>query len=166
MSTEFDIKLTENDMYAFNMYHAYTSMQGLLPVILGIAVLAISIFSGNFEGQQSRYLYMLIGIVFLVYVPFSLRIRAKRVIHMDPVLSKTIHYNICDEGVVVTAESGESATLEWQYVYKAISTKKLILIFSSRVNAYIIPKCQVEDKIPEIYEIVKANVAEYRFKLK
>ena len=166
MSTEFDVKLSANDMYAFNMYHAYTSVQGIVPVVLGIAVLTIACISDDFQGGFSRYLYMLIGLVFIIYIPLSLWMRARRVILMDDVLGNPIHYNLCDEGVVVTAHNGESATLEWQYVYKAVSTKKMVYIFSNRVNAYIIPKAAVGDKLDDMYAVIKANVPDYRVKLK
>ena len=36
MSIKFDIKLNSEDMYRFNMYHAYTSVQGWLSLIMGI----------------------------------------------------------------------------------------------------------------------------------
>jgi hypothetical protein len=42
----------------------------------------------------------------------------------------------------------------------------MVYIFSNRVNAYIIPKAAVGDKLDDMYAIIKANVADYRVKLK
>lgn len=39
MTVKFNVKLSSEDMYRFNMYHAYTSMQGILSLVMGIFVI-------------------------------------------------------------------------------------------------------------------------------
>lgn len=41
MTVKFNVKLSSEDMYRFNMYHAYTSMQGILSLVMGIFVIVV-----------------------------------------------------------------------------------------------------------------------------
>ena len=36
MTVKFNVKLSSEDMYRFNMYHAYTSMQGILSLVMDL----------------------------------------------------------------------------------------------------------------------------------
>ena len=47
MPIEFDVKITANDMYRFNMYHIYTSFTGIfsiLAAVLGFGLLSLEWF--------------------------------------------------------------------------------------------------------------------------
>lgn len=167
MPIKFDIKLTSEDMYRFNMYHAYTSMQGILSLILGIFVIAVIAFSGDFHDFVSAAPYLLIAVIFFLYIPITLRLRSKRQIRMSPVLKDTLHFEMNDEGITVrSVGEEEAATLPWEYIYKAVTTKHNLLIYSNRVNAYVIPKGQVSQQLPQIYEALKAHCESFRLHLK
>ena len=60
----------------------------------------------------------------------------------------------------------QSADLEWKMIYKMVSTKSNLLIYSSRINAYVIPRQQLGEKYCELAEIAKEKLPKYRVKLK
>ena len=111
--------------------------------------------------------YFLVALIFLLYVPLTLRIRSKRQIRMSSVLKDTLHFEMRDEGIAVSTEhEEEEAVLPWESIYKAVTTKHNLLIYSNRVNAYIIPKAQVSDKLPQIYEALRKHCDDYRLHIK
>ena len=82
-------------------------------------------------------------------------------------MRETLHYELTDEGIVVKSDAlDEEALLPWGQVYKAITTRNNFLIYSNRVNAYIIPKAQTEDKLSEIYDAFEKHCEAYRLKIK
>ena len=168
MSVKFDVKLTADDMYRFNMHHAYTSLQGILSLIMGAFIIGVIVFSGQFHDPKSAAPYIALALVFLLYIPVTLRFRSKRQIMMSDILKNVLHFELNEEGVVVTSEGEEAerAVLLWEYVYKAVTTKKNFLIYSNRVNAYIVPKDQVKEQLPAIYDIFEKHVEAYRLKIK
>ena len=86
---------------------------------------------------------------------------------MSDVLREPLHYELTDEGIVVTSDALEDqALLPWKQVYKAVTTKYNFLIYSNRVNAYIIPKAQVEQQLPAIYDAFENHCEAYRLKIK
>ena len=42
MREEFDVNLTPQDMYKFNMYHTYHGMHGVLSIVMAIFVFVVA----------------------------------------------------------------------------------------------------------------------------
>ena len=60
----------------------------------------------------------------------------------------------------------EKGELPWDQVYKMIATKRHILIYSNRINAYIIPREQAKEQWDTIWEIAKKQLPPYRIRMK
>ena len=83
----------------------------------------------------------------------------------NKVLSGVLHYEISEEGIKVTS-GDESGELPWNLVYQVLTRKNSVLIYSNRVNAYIIPKDQLGDKYDTLIEIAQKSLESYRLKIK
>lgn len=59
-------------------------------------------------------------------------------------LRNTQHFTIDEKGVTIS-QDGEEALLEWKQVYKVVDTKSNLLVYSTRVNAYVFPKRELGD---------------------
>lgn len=165
METEFDITLTQKDMYRFNLYHSYSGMHGISSIIM--AVLIFLVAGKTYGSIETSYtiLYVAFGIIFLFYLPISLYVSAGRRIKLTETLRLPLHYKIDKDGVH-TSQNGASADLPWEQIYKIVSTKHSVLIYSNRINAYVIPKDQLTGQYEKICEIAKAHLPKYRCKLK
>jgi hypothetical protein len=172
----FDAKLNANDMYEFNMYHAYTSSQGWMSFIFAaLAFIATYITWGSVPMGYS-VAYIVIGFLFLFYMPVILKLRSKA--QVSGVLQGSLHYSLEDKGVVVSVpgtevlvtepdpEGEQEAVLPWNLIYKVVTTKNELLIFSNRVNAYVIPKRDVEAVYPEVKAMMEEKLPSHRRKLK
>ena len=78
MTLEFDIKISDKDMYRFNMHHAYTGFQGIFATVIGLAVLTVAALTRGKVDTVYTLLYLLFGILFLIYMPVSLWMRVRR----------------------------------------------------------------------------------------
>lgn len=164
MSVEFDIRITDRDMYRFNMYHSYTGFQGIFATILGIAVLIVAVLTRGKIAAMYTYLYIAFGIVFLIYMPVSLFLRSKRQLLTSEALRDTLHYKLDEQGICVS-QKGETASLPWKQVYKMIGTKSNLLIYSSRINAYVIPRALINEKYDAIKAMAVKYLKDYQMKL-
>ena len=167
MPIHFSVRLTDRDMYRFNLYHAYTSMQGILSVAAAVLIVCVTIFARNRLDGGEILMYLALALVFLVYLPFSLKMRSKRQIALSEVLQNTLYYTLSEEGITVATEtSDETALLPWDMVYKVVCNSSQILIYSNRVNAYVIPKEAVADQQGEIFEVFRGKLEDFRLRLK
>ena len=87
MKITFDINLNSGHLFRFYMYQAYTGMQGIVSVILcilGFIMAGISAKSGH---MANTMMYLVFGLVFLLYVPGALYMRSKSNLKKNQVLA-------------------------------------------------------------------------------
>lgn len=166
MKAEFDVQLTAKDLFRFNMRQAYTTMQGPISIIIGI----LFFVSAGVCAYNAEYLYLVIyilaGFLFLLYIPITLKMRAKKTIQKNTVLSGVLHYAISEESIVAST-ADDQGELPWDNIFKMISNKKYLLIFSNRVNAYIIPRNQLgEENYETVKQIAGKKLQKFRVKMK
>lgn len=162
---EFDIKITSRDMYRFHMYHVYTGFHGIVSIVVAIMAFVVAIATWGDVELTYSVLYIIFGVVFLCYLPLTLKGRAKRQIAISETLQQTLHYSFDEAGVHV-AVGDENATLPWQQVYKMVSTKHNVLIYSNRINAYIIPRALLGDRYEALCDLAGKYLKNYQNRMK
>lgn len=165
MPVEFDVKLESKDMYRFNMYQVYSGFHGIFSIVIAIAIFVIAgVTYGDLELSYT-VLYFCFGILFLLYMPVTLWMRSKHSLATSAVLSNVLHYAFEEDGIHVS-QGEESAVLPWEQIYKMISTKSNVLIYSNRTNAYVIPRKQLGDSYTKVAEIANQKLQKYRVNMK
>ena len=165
MRLEFDITLTAKDMFRFNLYQTYTGASGWISVIAAVVCFAAAGTKYSERGASYTVLGILLGALILFYMPVTLYLRSKQRIAASEVLKNSLHYCVDGEGISVT-QGDADAKLMWDQVYKMVATKNNVLVYSNRVNAYVIPRQQLGEKYRELAEIAKEKLPKYRVKLK
>ena len=113
MPLKFDITLTAEDMYRFNMYQTYSGFHGWFSIAFSILIFVVAgVTRGKIEAAYTA-LYIVFGIVFLVYPPVSLYLRSKRTLAMFEVLRGTLHYEVDEEGLHVSIKWSRRSTTFW-----------------------------------------------------
>ena len=166
MKVSFDIKLTANHLFKFNMMQAYKGMQGFLSILLPVLVFAYAGTSFGTVSIGSTLVYVGIGILFLVYVPVSLWIRVKKIItDKNNALSKTLHYDFGEDSIRVSVEN-ENVEFKWENIFQMKATKDMVFVYTNRINAYILPKEQLGEHYEHLSELAHKKLEKYRIKMK
>ena len=84
---------------------------------------------------------------------------------MSPVLSNTLHYMVNEDGFTVT-QGEANGVLAWKQIYKMVATKKLVLVYSNRIHAYVIPREQLGEYYVPLAKLARTKLPKYRFKMK
>lgn len=166
MKVVLDIKLEEKHLFEFNMKQAYKGMQGILSIMLPFLAFGYAVTTFGKVDIIYTIVYAVLGIVFLFYVPVSLKMRVKKVIN-DPnnALSKTLHYEFEEDVIRVSVEE-ESVEFQWKNIYQMKRTGDLVLVFTNRINAYILPVDQLGESYAKLSELAHAKLEKYRIKMK
>lgn len=166
MKVVLDIKLDAKDLFRFNMQQAYRGMQGILSIILPILVFAYAVTSYGKVSIGSTLVYVGLGIVFLVYVPISLWLRVNKTVKDENnALSKQLHYEF-EEEVIRVSVGEESVEFQWENIFQMKTSGPLLLVYTNRINAYVLPLTQVGDKYEELSKLAHAKLEKYRIKMK
>ena len=166
MKVTLDIKVDAKDLFKFNMMQAYRGMQGALSIILPILVFAYAVSTYGEVSIGSTLVYVGLGIVFLVYVPISLWLRVNKIVKDENnALSKSIHYEL-EEEVIRVSVGEESVEFKWENIYQMKVSGDLLLIYTNRINAYILPMSQVGEHYDTLSKLAHAKLEKYRIKMK
>lgn len=165
MREEFEVNLTPQDMYKFNMYHTYHGFHGIFSLVMAVFVLAVTIVTWGEVELTYSVIYIALCILFVCYMPLNLWIHARIQIQRSEALRNTQHFTVDEEGVTIS-QSGEEATLEWKQVYKVVGTKSNLLVYSTRVNAYVFPKRDLGEHYEGVCNIMKEHLETYRLHIK
>jgi len=155
---EVDIKINAGDLYDFMLKHSYNQVSGLLGSILG-AVMVIAGLNGK------QWLFLIGGIVLLLYLPWVLFIKSRQQILANPVFQEPLHYRLDEQGITIS--QGESVTTQsWDEMVKAVSTPRSIIVYTSKVNATILPKNQLLDKTMAVIEVISTHMPPAKVKIR
>lgn len=166
MKVTLDVKLEAKDLYKFNIKQAYKGMQGILSLLLPLLFFAYAITSYGKASIGSIVLYVAVGIIFLLYVPISLWLRVNKTIKDENnALSKTLRYEFQEDLIRVTVGE-ENVEFKWENIYQMKTSGNLVLVYTNRKNAYILPKEQIGEKYEELLQLAQTKLDKYRIKMK
>ena len=163
---KFSVKIKEEDLYSYNIFHAYHSSQGIISIILFVLLVAVWILRFTTLSIAYRVLYPIVAVIFLLYIPLTLRARVKVQMKQD-VFMYPLTYELKEDGLWISSQTAdEPAELPWEYIYKIATWKGYLLIYSNRVNAYIIPIKDIQSEYSNIIDFIKLHVEDYKLQIK
>lgn len=164
MPMEFEIRLTAQDLYRFHIYHNYTGFNGWFSILIAVMALIASYITVGLVPLGCTILYAVFGILFLLYLPVTFYIVAKRKISKAKEFSTPLLYRVTKDGITVR-QGEESSTLPWGHVYKAVATRSNVLIYHDRVHAYVIPMDQLGTQYAQLREFCKKYLERSRVRM-
>lgn len=150
MEQEFDVKINSNVLYDYMLQHNFHTAQGMLGTLVG-ALLIVA-----FTMNPKVILYLIFGVVIILYVPVSLFLKAKAQA-LNPVFKELLHYKMTEEGVTVSQNETEQMQA-WETMYKAVSTRTSIILYTSRYNACIFPRKDLGNKQIEVIKMISTHL--------
>lgn len=158
MEVEFDVKVTPGVLYDYMLYHTYTSPAGLIGAVAG-ALLVGAFFMGY------GVLLLIAGAVILAYLPWTLFIKSRQQYLSNPAFKNPLHYKMTEEGVEVS-QGEEVQSQKWEDMYRAASTPKSIILYTSPLNASIFPKKDLGDKAMGVIRIISTHMPPKKVKIR
>lgn len=158
MEVEFDVQMTSADLYDYMLHHTFTSPSGLIGAVAG-ALMIVAGFAG------SGALCTIAGIVILLYLPVALFMRSKQQFLSNPAFRQPLHYRMDEEGITVSQGEHEECC-KWEDMQKAISTMRSIILYTSAVNATILPKKAMGEKITAVIGVISTHMPPKKVKIR
>lgn len=158
MELEFDVKMTAGALYDYMLRHTYYSASGLIGTVVG-ALMVVWFFSGG------GAIFLIAGIVILLYLPWTLFLKSRQQMLNTPAFKEPLHYKMTEEGIEVS-QGEEAQSQKWEDMYKAVSTPRSIIVYTSPVNASIFPKRDLGERIPDIVAMISTHMPPDKVKIR
>ena len=155
---ELDVKITSGDLYDFLLRHSYNSVSGLLGAVIGALGVVVGI-------SRQYWIYLILGGVILLYLPWTLYIKSKQQAVNNPVFKEPLHY-VLDENGITNSQGDSSTCQKWEDCLKAVSTGRSIIVYTAKNNATIFPKSQMQDKTTDVIEMISTHMPPTKVKIR
>lgn len=155
---ELDVKITAGDLYDFMLMHSYNQPSGIMGSVLGALMVFVAL-------PQKNWLLLIGGIVLLLYLPWVLFLKSRQQVLNNPTFAEALHY-VLDENGITISQGETTATQSWDEMVKAVSTSRSIIVYTSKVNATIFPKTQMQDKKINVIEMISTHMPPAKVKIR
>ncbi len=152
------IKIEAGDLYDYMLMHSYNSPAGVLGSSFG-AVLII------FALATRQWMFIVLGAVMLLYLPWTLFIKSRRQILSNPSFQEPLQYTLDEEGLTISQGEADEK-MAWGNMHKAVSTGRSIILYTSRINATIFPKRQLGDQKTAVIEMISTHMPPAKVKIR
>ena len=160
MEVKVKVQLKTKEMYEFLMRHTYGSMSGINGLILSIVCLAGVFYMLGLPDASPAYLVALlvIGLLFTVVQPLMVLKNAKKQVKY---YEEPLEYTITKRGVDVK-QGDKTGFSSWENITKITSHKNIVIMYTSKVHAYVIPKAAIGEQMEDLKSIIKeCSVAKF-----
>lgn len=151
----FQVSITGKDMFDYNVYHNYRHFQGIISLLLGIVMLVVCVMAVRADGNISYILITgFLGLFFTVITPVRIYFKSIQQVKLTPSFRKPIRYTVSTEELVIEQDDAK-AVLPMAEIVKAVDTGKSIVLYVSSIRAYIFPKRELGEQLPQVIETIK-----------
>lgn len=146
MEVKATVKLTTNELFGFLINHTYATWTAFIGIVLSIGGFVGFFYMLGMPNANPFYLGALFatGLLFTVIQPLVIYSKAKKQVKKNEAVNEALEYTINKTGISVV-QGERSGFSQWDEIVKVVSTKALVMLYTSRVHAYVIPKDDVDD---------------------
>lgn len=156
---EFDVKIEAGDLYNYLMAHAYGSASGILGSCVGALLIVI------FVRYPQQWIFLVCGVILLLYLPVSLKLKSKQIALTNPSFQKPLHYVLDEEGIAVS--QGETTERQaWGDLYKATATGRSVIVYTTKVSAAIFPDRDLGEQRTQVVEMISTHMPPSKVKIR
>ena len=156
---EFDVKIEAQDLYNYMMAHAYNSASGLIGSCFGALMIVI------FGLDPRQWIFLVCGVILLLYLPVSLKLKSKQIALTNPSFQKPLHYTLDEEGIAVS--QGETTERQaWTDLYKATATGKRVIVYTTKVSAAIFPNRDLGEQRADVVKMISTHMPPGKVKIR
>ena len=127
--------------------------------MIGVFAIGLAIISGGTTPISYRLLYVLFGLLFIFYIPFDLKRKAKKQVKTNPYYAQPIHYILDEEGVT-TIQGENEAKVTWDKFSKVKLTKKSMFLYMRNKNACVFSLNVFGKELNQAYDWIKSKVGQ------
>lgn len=148
-----DTKITAKEMQAFLFGHNYRQPLMVIATIIGVCWPIAMLL----QNKGDMWIAVLCIALFVLVLPLNTWNKGRMTVNKNPIYKNTFHYMLDEVGLHLEL-AGETVDVEWKRVYKVMFLKSVLVIYTGKLNAYLIPTASMGEQKEEIHEFVKKHV--------
>lgn len=165
MTIKIDVQMTVKAMYNFLLQHTYTSLSGIGGTVFGIVFLVLGFQDIESGFTQTSLVYTALGLVLVFGNPPLLYRKAWQQVKKTPMFQKPISYELTETEIIISQDD-QSTNMPWESIYKVTATNHSIIIYFSRMRAFILPRKDIGDQYEDVVKWLYTHVDVKKVKIR
>lgn len=158
----FHIRMTARDLWGFSMYHSNKGYLGIFNLLFTLAALWLLVTRWGEFDIPYRLLLLVCALMFTVWQPFLLYLKARKQAR-GAAVKEPVDITCSEEGMVIE-QNGQRQEVSWQQVASVRRMKGQLIIYMSRIHAYLLPDRVVGEQREELWNLIREAVPKERRK--
>ena len=159
------VNMTAKEIFDFSMYNSYHCFSGVIGVFLSLCALGGAIFCIGRSSVINVVLLLIVASMFTVIQPLMIYLKSNKQAERNKSVGGYLEYTFDDDGITVT-DGNVTDTIKWEIILKISNTSKLVLLYTTRMRAFIIPKKSVEGDFEQFKNFVNKKAKNAQGKIK
>ena len=164
-----EIKITVSmkftNLYDFLLRYNYRGIAGMVGPVFSILALGALFISYPILTKGQLVLLIIASLLFTVINPLLIMLKAAKQLKLNPTFREPLVYTLDDKLITVTQKE-ESLPIAWEDIQEVLETKHNLIVYLSKVRAFVLPKENIGDLLPQVRELMKASVKNGKVRLK
>ena len=157
MSVKVEVKMDVQSMVDFMTYHIYSGAVGIGSFILG----GINIGLTMAFAMKGKYLFMGLFLIFALIIffifPYIIKRKVERQMQNSRRLDIPVTYEF-DDYVIETTTPDDSGKASWSKFKRAVSKKRIIILYDAQKRAIILPVDQMAEEYTAVVDMIYAHM--------
>ncbi|WZL82222.1 YcxB family protein [Vallitaleaceae bacterium 9-2] len=134
------VKTKTMDLFRFMLFHAYSSLSGVITMIFGLgSLIMLPVTYFVWKDAFVSLILLMVVIIYVIVTPLNMLSQSKRQVISNPVFKNPITYHISDEIFEVQQYTG-TVRLFWNQLFRIKKTPFDFLFYVNEQQAFVIPK--------------------------
>lgn len=142
MKPSFEVKMTQEALFEFLMFHTYHGIKGILYLAVGVIcwIGAIASFAMGKVSLGLGLAFIFLSCLFVI--PLILKFSASSQIRKSKIYSTPIRYTLEKDGLRVE-RNGKNKITPWKNMYRVMITPNLVAVYQTPYAAFIFPNTDI-----------------------
>ena len=159
---KFEINLDATYLWRFSMYHVNRGLQGIFNLLFTAAAVLCLIFARDQLSGGYIALLVVCALAFSVWQPLLLYLKSRKQAKTAGI-RETLRMEFGEE-LVTVSQADQVQELPWDRIVKLIRTKHMVIIYTDRIHAYLLPVSVVGERMEEFAALVRKHLPKERWK--
>ena len=157
MPVKVEVKLDVESMADFMVYNIYTSGAGMVALVLGI--LNMGLVVAYITKGEFLLVLMFLAFAFLILgvFPYIIRRKVAKQMQNSKRLGEPVTYEFEEDGITTTT-ADDSGKASWSKFKRAVSRKRIIILYTAQKQAIVLPIDQMGDNYTAVVDLIFAKM--------
>ena len=157
MPVKVEVQVDEQAMGDFMVYHIYTSIAGIIAIILGVLNIGLTVAFIRKQNFLYAAMFAAFAILILLVFPYVIRRQVAAKYRGAANAAEQVTYEFTEEGIMVDRKEVHGL-IPWSEFAKAVKRKRILILYRKNKKGVVFPIQQMGEQYDPAVDMIYAHM--------